>query len=124
MKPSSSVFNNLKDWWWLYSVVGGVLCSAILIWGSLPARIAKAESKVEKIEEQNHEQYRILDRLTYVAEQNQQIQTRQMAEPPPVPWIFLKQDGDWQVFRDPDGKTQCCNGTTCHPKPKKGSCGS
>ena len=50
----------------------------------------------------------------YVGQQAQQA--------PPQPWTFLKEEGEFQVFRDPDGVTQCCDGTTCHPKPSKGRC--
>lgn len=56
--------------------------------------------------------------------QRQQVQQQVPNQVPsiPDPWEFIKEEGDWQVFRNPDGKLMCCDGTTCIPKPKRGRC--
>lgn len=42
------VIQHLKDWWWLYGV-GVTLCSAIVLWGGIPGRLAKAEEQIDDL---------------------------------------------------------------------------
>lgn len=38
----------LKEWWWLYGVLA-TLVGGIVLWGSLPGRMAKAEGQIDDL---------------------------------------------------------------------------
>lgn len=86
----------LKDWWQLVVIIG-------LIAGffyTLPNRLGDVEAQAEENTKQNIEQYRILDRLTYVAEQNEQIQRQQVQQQPYQPYEY------WTEYND-SGQPYC-----------------
>ena len=81
--------------------------------------------RVEAGEQKNEQQDSAIDKLTAINETWQQIyqqQTANQAAPMPAPWTFLREERDWQVFRDPEGTEQCCDGTRCVPVTKRGKC--
>lgn len=95
----------LKAWWWLLAV--GVAVSGFITF------LATAPKRLEAVEQKNAQQDSSLDKLTAINDTWQKIYQQQQT--PPVPWTFLREDGDWQVFRDPAGVVQCCDGTVCRP---------
>jgi len=118
--------------WWQLPVIVATSVTALGILGTGTVKLAKfltVTDRVDAAEAKNLEQDDSIKNLSYIAGQNQQILDRvtQQQVPnhaAPRPWTFLREEGDWQVFRDPDGLLQCCDGTTCVPKPTKGRCGS
>ena len=93
----------LKDWWWLLGVVVGV----IVVWGNLPQRVTASEQKISDLQAWAQETQGYTKALQ---EQNALARQQQAA---PLPWTFLREDGDYQVFRDPAGVAYCCDGTVC-----------
>jgi len=100
---NGTLIAKLKDWWWLAVTL---IALAGFIY-TLPKRLDSVEAGVKKADESNVEQYRILDRLTYIAEQNQQIQKQQQQAPHSlsVPNQYVPPRQEWQ---DQDGTWWCC----------------
>ena len=98
----------------LWKIGGTVVAIAVVIglYAGMPSRMAKAEEQIDDLKGWARE----------VQGYTRAMQEQQQA--PPQPWDFIRQEGDWQVFRDPDGQLQCCDGTQCIPHPPKGRCPS
>ena len=104
---------NLKDWWWALTLLAG----ALLFVATLPKRLDSVEAGVSKAQEENQEQYRLLDRLTYIAEQNQQMQQQAANQPAPPPEtsVIWEWDGDrcWECASDQETCWQEQTWTQC-----------
>ena len=109
----------LKNWKPLVGL-GAMLIGAIVFLATLNPRLSASEKKITELEKA------AISNAAATALTSQLLSqlVQQQAPPPVLPWTFIKQEGDWQVFRDPDGLLQCCNGTVCDPKPLKGPCRS
>jgi hypothetical protein len=117
--------------WQLPAIVAASV-TALGVLGTGTVKLAKfltVTDRVDAAEAKNLEQDDSIKNLSYIAGQNQQIldrvtqqQAPNQTAPVPEPWEFIKQEGDFQIFRDPEGVLRCCNGTTCEPKPTKGKC--
>ncbi len=97
------VLRHLKEWWWLYGVASA-LCGAIVLWGGLPSRVAKAEEQIDDLRGWAKEIQ------GYTRAMNQQVPNQ--ARPPQVPirrnWDELQQrywcdDGSQQWWANQDG---------------------
>ena len=117
--------------WQLPAIIAASV-TALTVLGTGTVKLAKfltVTDRVDAAEAKNAEQDDSIKNLSYIAGQNQQIldrvtqqQVPNQAAPIPEPWEFIKEDGDWQVFRAPEGDLQCCDGTQCVPLTKKGKC--
>lgn len=119
-------------WWQIPTLIGAGIAGLTAL-GTVAvnyASFAALPERTTKVEEHNEVQDEELDDLKGWAKQiqgyTQAMQQQQMmpnqAAPVPEPWEFIKEEGEWQIFKDPDGILQCCDGTQCVPKPKKGKC--
>ena len=81
---------------------------------------AKAEKVDTEFSDYLKEQRLYTEALNKVVTQQQQMQQQQAPnQAVPQPWTFLREEGDWQVFEDPNGVVTCCNGSACHERKKK-----
>lgn len=81
-----------------------------------------AKEKADTVDEQFQEY--LTEQRAYTKALNQVVTQQAANQAAPVPWEFIKDDGAWQVFRNPDNVLMCCNGTICVDKPAKGHCPS
>lgn len=83
------------------------MVGAIIVWGNLPQRMTKAEEQLDDLKSWTKEM------MGYTRAQQEWNQQQQQQQASPQPWVFLRQERDLQIFRDPDNIIKCCDGVTC-----------
>ena len=90
----------LKEWWWLYGVLA-TLVGGIVLWGSLPGRVAKAEQQIDDLKGWAKE----LQGYTRAQQEyNQQQQQQQMPNAP----VSLESPAGLREWEDTDQTWWCC----------------
>ena len=117
------MIQSVLDWVNKYWKSATAVCAFIILVGTLPGRVANAEKKNEQQDQLMQAQQEALIELKTINDTWQKIyQQQQQQQAPPQPWTFLRQEGDIQIFRDPDDVIQCCDGTTCWAWTPKRKC--
>ena len=126
-------------WWQIPALIGAGLAGLTALgtvainyatYAAMPEKVKQAEQKNVEQDQTNAVQDNSIDDLKgwakqiqgYTQAMQQQQHAPNQAAPIPQPWTFLREEGEYQVFKDPGGETRCCDGTTCEPLTKKGKC--
>lgn len=114
--------------WQLPALIGAAIVGVGAL-GTGVVKLAKfitVTDRVEAQEKKNDEQDQVLTKLQAIEDTNSKLLTvmvQQQQAPnqaAPQPWTFLREEGDYQIFLNPEDQLPyCCNGTTCVPLKKK-----
>ena len=87
----TSLRDSLKAWWPVVGIAAAV-CSVIVLWGGLPARVAKAEEQIDDLKAWSKEL------MGYTRAQQEMNRQQQQQSRPQV-----------QEWQDAEGRWWCCN---------------
>lgn len=101
-KRNPTLVDNLLRYWPIYGI-GVTVCGAIVLWGGLPDRVAKAEQKNEAQDDSLVDLKGIASRLDgYIQGQQQTNQLLMQQQAPNVPTLPVKANTGTITFREQD----------------------
>ena len=109
-------------YWKPISAIAAMLVAVIVFLATLNPRLSASEKKITELEKATISNTALQESTNRLL--SQMVQQMAPAQPTVPAWDFLREEGEWNVFRDPTGGLQCCDGTRCVEHPAKGRCPS